>query len=152
MRGTSIRTLVIPWLSIGFLSIAVACKSTPTISFDARGSWSSYHTWDWLPYSTPTTDAPNPYLIRLNRERARFVARELEERGFVARLPARSRRTRIGDDSLDRVTIEVDPQAPGGERCHVGTVQSMVEVGEPAHGDDAWVKTPWARDGASASS
>jgi hypothetical protein len=77
MEGAALRIAAVLSLSLG-----VACSTYPEISFDEREDFSRYRTWDWLPGTARTIDAPAANSVALDHELARFVERALERRGF----------------------------------------------------------------------
>ena len=78
MRGTAVAIV-----AVVSMSLCLACATPPEITFDEREDFSRYRTWDWLPGTPRTIDAPTPYVVGLDRDLARLVEQELERRGFV---------------------------------------------------------------------
>ena len=78
-RHRSMRVL----LSTCVLALALACASSPRITFDPEQDWSRHRTWDWLPGTARTIETPTDDLLQLDRELARLIESALAQRGFT---------------------------------------------------------------------
>jgi hypothetical protein len=78
MQGTAVRIV-----AALLLSFTVACTTTLEISRDERADFSAFRTWDWLPDTARSVEAPTPEVAAgLDYDLARLIHSQLAQQGF----------------------------------------------------------------------
>lgn len=73
-----------PGLLLALLAfLALACATPGDVTFDEGTDFSRYRTWDWLPESPRSVDAPSYDVTALDQRLAEAVEAHLEARGLV---------------------------------------------------------------------